>query len=146
MISNLMPLPTAQHKTNAREMHKVVLTLITITISSGLMYVRKYVQSIQMPTTETTDSQRYVNVTLKQTVFSCDNELINYCVLLYEHLLLWCIYRKQNKQKLQMYFDWPTKIGIWLIVDFSTQVFHTQRTNLSPFTKDFRVWETNIEN
>ena len=27
-----------------------------------------------------------------------------------------------------------------------TQVFHSARINLSPFTKDFRVWETPIEN
>ena len=27
----------------------------------------------------------------------------------------------------------------------STQVFHTSRINLSPFTKDFRVWVTPIE-
>ena len=27
----------------------------------------------------------------------------------------------------------------------STQVFHSNRINLSPFTKDFRVWETPIE-
>ena len=26
-----------------------------------------------------------------------------------------------------------------------TQVFHSYRINLSPFTKDFRVWETPIE-
>jgi hypothetical protein len=26
-----------------------------------------------------------------------------------------------------------------------TQVFHTSRINLSPFTKDFRVWGTPIE-
>ena len=26
-----------------------------------------------------------------------------------------------------------------------TQAFHTNRINLSPFTKDFRVWETLIE-
>ena len=36
-----------------------------------------------------------------------------------------------------------------ILIDFqerewkkSTQVFHTNRTNLSPFTKDFRVRET----
>ena len=40
----------------------------------------------------------------------------------------------------------------WKLMDYlpknlptSTQVFHSNRINLSPFTKDFRVWGTPIE-
>ena len=33
----------------------------------------------------------------------------------------------------------------WKILENLTQVFHSYRINLSPFTKDFRVWETPIE-
>jgi len=39
----------------------------------------------------------------------------------------------------------PLKYMLSNRIKFHTQAFHTYRINLSPFTKDFRVWGATIE-